>query len=149
MSHVTVVAGLLLTLDHYQPQISLKLHIKYCTLDDKIVACLSVSCNYYISYKHKHTYTTHNHIMYVATVTLYMWMYVGIYMYVCHVCTCTYTCVCTCICTYMCVCSSPAVVNLQTVALQLYKQDRYGNLIVSHVTRWTGPAACSGLKALF
>ena len=38
MSHVTVVAGLLLTLDHYQPQISLKLHIKYCTLDDKIVA---------------------------------------------------------------------------------------------------------------
>ena len=37
-SHVTVVAGLLLTLDHYQPQISLKLHIKYCTLDDKIVA---------------------------------------------------------------------------------------------------------------
>ena len=38
MSHVTVVAGLLLTLDHYQPQISLKPHIKYCTLDDKIVA---------------------------------------------------------------------------------------------------------------
>ena len=38
MSHVTVVAGLLLTLDHYQPQITLKLHIKYCTLDDKIVA---------------------------------------------------------------------------------------------------------------
>ena len=38
MSHVTVVAGLLLTLDHYQPQISLKLHIKYCTLDNKIVA---------------------------------------------------------------------------------------------------------------
>ena len=38
MSHVTVVAGLLLTLDHYQPQISLKLHIKYCTLDDKTVA---------------------------------------------------------------------------------------------------------------
>ena len=48
MSHVTVVAGLLLTLDHYQPQILLKLHIKYCTLDDKIVACLSVPCNYYM-----------------------------------------------------------------------------------------------------
>ena len=41
MSHVTVVAGLLLTLEHYQPQISLKLHIKYCTLDDKIVAYFS------------------------------------------------------------------------------------------------------------
>ena len=41
VSHVTVVAGLLLTLDHYQPQISLKLHIKYCTLDDKIVAYLN------------------------------------------------------------------------------------------------------------
>ena len=41
MSHVIVVAGLLLTLDHYQPQISLKLHIKYCTLDDKqLHACL-------------------------------------------------------------------------------------------------------------
>ena len=38
MSHDTVVAGLLLTLDHYQPQISLNFHIKYCTLDDKIVA---------------------------------------------------------------------------------------------------------------
>ena len=38
MSHVSVVAGLLLTLDHYQPQISLKLYIKYCTLDDKIFA---------------------------------------------------------------------------------------------------------------
>ena len=50
MSHVTVVAELLLTLDHYQPQISIKLdpYIKYCTLDDKIVACLSVSCNYYL-----------------------------------------------------------------------------------------------------
>ena len=45
MSHVTVVAGLLLTLDHYQPQISLKLHIKYCTLDDKIVAYIYI---YYI-----------------------------------------------------------------------------------------------------
>ena len=42
MSHVTVVAGLLLTLDHYQPQISLKLHIKYCTLDDKIVAYIYI-----------------------------------------------------------------------------------------------------------
>ena len=35
-----IVAGLLLTLDHYQPQISLKLRIKYCTLDDKIVGCM-------------------------------------------------------------------------------------------------------------
>ena len=44
MSHVTVVAGLLHTLDHYQPQISLKLHIKYCTLDDKIVALHRQAC---------------------------------------------------------------------------------------------------------
>ena len=43
-SRVTVVAGLLLTLDHYQPQILLKLHIKYCTLDDKIVA--TITCIY-------------------------------------------------------------------------------------------------------
>ena len=38
MSHVTVVAGLLLTLDHYQPRISLRLHIKYCNLDGEVVA---------------------------------------------------------------------------------------------------------------
>ena len=43
MSHVTVVAGLLLTLDHYQSLILLKLHIKYCTLDDKIVSFV-VAC---------------------------------------------------------------------------------------------------------
>ena len=48
MSHVTVVAGLLLTFDHYQPQISLKLHIKYCTFASGPHACLSVSCNYFV-----------------------------------------------------------------------------------------------------
>ena len=45
MSHVTVVAGLLLTLDHYQSLISLKFHIKYCTLDDKIVALWLHACS--------------------------------------------------------------------------------------------------------
>ena len=39
---------LLLALDHYQSRTSLTLHIKCCTLDDKIVAFTSGSCNYYI-----------------------------------------------------------------------------------------------------
>ena len=46
VSNVTLVAALLLTPHHNQPWISLKLHIKFCTLDDKLVAC--PTCNYYI-----------------------------------------------------------------------------------------------------
>ena len=62
MNYYTLVAWLLLTPDHYQQWITVKLYIKCCTLDDKIVAwpreecmatmhChafLSGSCNCYI-----------------------------------------------------------------------------------------------------
>ena len=86
MSHVTVVAGLLLTLDQCQQQISLKLHIKYCTLDDKIVACLSVSCNYYVC----------------TCVCVYVIVCVCLCMHVC-VCVCVCVCMCACVCVRMCV----------------------------------------------
>ena len=38
MNYYTLIAWLLLTPDHYQQWITVKLHIKCCTLDDKIVA---------------------------------------------------------------------------------------------------------------
>ena len=44
MSNITTVAALLLTPHHYLSWMSLKLHIKCCTLDDKIVACPRQAC---------------------------------------------------------------------------------------------------------
>ena len=44
MNYYTLVAWLLLTPDHYQQWITVKLHIKCCTLDDKLVAWLREEC---------------------------------------------------------------------------------------------------------